>query len=73
MLHISDVNLGDTHLVAFDTASGREQGDDYVALIIAQQRDRKGNLSGIKLSALNQGLKRLCKGAMEMKGNIVPL
>ena len=39
-----------------------------MCLIIAQHRDRKNNLSGIKLEALSEGLQRLYKAAIKHKG-----
>ena len=40
-----------------------------LALIVAQERDKRSNkLSGIKLSALETGLKKVCKVALEKKG-----
>ena len=41
-----------------------------VALIVAQSRDRQNRLSGIKLTSLSLGLKRIALAAKKMKGNI---
>lgn len=40
-----------------------------VALIVAQSRDRKNRLSGIQLTGLSQGLKRVAMAAKKMKGS----
>lgn len=39
-----------------------------LALIVAQERDRANNLSGIHLSALDQGLKKIYLAAKRRKG-----
>lgn len=41
-----------------------------VALIVAQSRDRQNRLSGIKLTSLSLGLKRIALAAKKTKGNI---
>ena len=64
-----DLSLGDAHLIPL--ASEEEAtsiGGQYVCLIVAQHRDKRAGLSGIKLSALSQGLQKLCKAATQMKG-----
>ena len=40
-----------------------------LALIVAQHRDRKNILSGIKLTALSHGLQRVYKAAKHKRGN----
>lgn len=39
-----------------------------LALIVAQERDRANNLSGIHLSALDEGLKKIYVAARKRKG-----
>lgn len=39
-------------------------------MIVAQSRDRQNRLSGIKLTSLSLGLKRIALAAKKMKGNI---
>lgn len=39
-----------------------------LALIVAQERDRANNLSGIHLSALDEGLKKIYVAAKKRKG-----
>lgn len=41
-----------------------------LALIVAQQRDKANNLSGIFLSALDEGLKKIYKAAKRTKGAV---
>ncbi|KAJ8017759.1 Chromodomain-helicase-DNA-binding protein 1-like [Holothuria leucospilota] len=65
---MKDLALGDAHLVSMDDRVSRDTGNDYVALIVAQHRDRNNTVSGIKLTALDQGLQRIYKMAKEKKG-----
>ncbi|XP_019639122.1 PREDICTED: chromodomain-helicase-DNA-binding protein 1-like [Branchiostoma belcheri] len=67
---MKDLALGDAHLIAVDDRESRTKGSDMVALIVAQDRDRNNKLSGIKLSALNQGLVRICTAARRMKASV---
>ncbi|CAH1226693.1 CHD1L [Branchiostoma lanceolatum] len=67
---MKDLALGDAHLIAVDDKESRSKGSDMVALIVAQNRDRNNRLSGIKLSALNQGLVRICTAAKRMKASV---
>lgn len=41
-----------------------------LALIVAQQRDKGGNLSGIRLTALEEGLKKIYAAAKKNKGTV---
>ncbi|XP_030837594.1 chromodomain-helicase-DNA-binding protein 1-like isoform X1 [Strongylocentrotus purpuratus] len=65
-----DLNLGDAHLVPIDDVVSREAGKDWVALIVAQHRDKNNHLSGIKLTALDKGLQRLYKAAKKCNGTV---
>ncbi|PIK37992.1 putative chromodomain-helicase-DNA-binding protein 1-like [Apostichopus japonicus] len=67
---MKDLALGDTHLVPIDERVSRDEGNDYVALIVAQHRDRNSSVSGIKLTALDQGLRRIYKIAKEKKASV---
>lgn len=67
---MKDLKLGDAHLVAVDDRESRKDGHDYVALIVAQSRDRKNRLSGILLTSLGQGLKRVAVAAKNMKATV---
>ncbi|KAK3608755.1 hypothetical protein CHS0354_005846 [Potamilus streckersoni] len=62
---MKDLELGDCHLFPMDYKEV-----DMLGLIIAQHRDRKNNLSGIHLSALSQGLKRIFHVAKSRKGSV---
>lgn len=44
-----------------------------LALVVAQSRDRDGQLSGVKLSALSTGLKRVAKVAKKRAGKTLPV
>ncbi|OXB68897.1 hypothetical protein ASZ78_005334 [Callipepla squamata] len=56
---MKDLQLGGTLLFPIDDKKLRKKGQDLLALIVAQHRDRSNNLSGIKLSALEKGLKKI--------------
>ncbi|RLV99065.1 hypothetical protein DV515_00010278 [Chloebia gouldiae] len=56
---MKDVELGGTLLFPINDKKSRKKGQDLLALIVAQHRDRSNNLSGIKLSALEKGLKKI--------------
>ena len=43
-----------------------------MALIVAQSRDRKNQLSGILLTSLSQALMRVSSAAKKLKGDIMP-
>ncbi|CAH3042058.1 unnamed protein product [Porites evermanni] len=67
---MKDLKLGDAHLVPVDDRENRKDGHDYVALIVAQSRDRKNRLSGILLTSLSQGLQRVAVAAKKMKASV---
>ncbi|KAI0219754.1 Chromodomain-helicase-DNA-binding protein 1-like [Lamellibrachia satsuma] len=67
---MKDLALGDVHLVAIDDRVSRDGGHDYCALIVAQHRGRQNNLSGIKLTALSEGLMKLYKAARDKKASV---
>ncbi|CAH3149874.1 unnamed protein product [Porites lobata] len=67
---MKDLKLGDAHLVPVDDRESRKDGQDYVALIVAQSRDRKNRLSGILLTSLSQGLQRVAVAAKKMKATV---
>ncbi|XP_074642312.1 chromodomain-helicase-DNA-binding protein 1-like isoform X2 [Tubulanus polymorphus] len=68
---MKDLALGDCHIMEIDDIESRSDGKDWCALIVAQHRDRKNRLSGIKLSALSQGLQRIYKAAKGKKDTII--
>ncbi|XP_078362236.1 chromodomain-helicase-DNA-binding protein 1-like isoform X2 [Oculina patagonica] len=67
---MKDLKLGDAHLVSVDDQECRKDGHDYVALIVAQSRDRQNRLSGIILTSLSQGLQRIAVVAKKMKATV---
>ncbi|BFZ16162.1 hypothetical protein BsWGS_19201 [Bradybaena similaris] len=68
---MKDLALGDCHLIPIDDIESREEGHDLLALIVAQQRDKRSNkLSGIKLQALQLGLRRVYKAAKDLKASV---
>ncbi|XP_068681305.1 chromodomain-helicase-DNA-binding protein 1-like isoform X2 [Montipora foliosa] len=67
---MKDLKLGDAHLVSVDDQERRKDGHDYVALIVAQSRDRKNQLSGILLTSLSQALMRVSSAAKKLKATV---
>ncbi|XP_038057160.1 chromodomain-helicase-DNA-binding protein 1-like [Patiria miniata] len=65
-----DLALGDAHLIGIDDKMSRSKGKDMVSLIVAQHRDKRNNLSGIKLYALNQGLQRVYRAAKKHNASV---
>lgn len=51
-----DLALGDCHLIPLDEDPDKVEHEDWLALIIAQHRDKRNHLSGIKIPALREGL-----------------
>ncbi|XP_043368248.1 chromodomain-helicase-DNA-binding protein 1-like isoform X2 [Dermochelys coriacea] len=67
---MKDVALGRTLLFPIDDKESRNKGQDLLALIVAQHRDRSNNLSGIKLSALEEGLKKISLAAKKRNASV---
>nr|XP_023656657.1 chromodomain-helicase-DNA-binding protein 1-like [Paramormyrops kingsleyae] len=67
---MKDLELGHVLLFPIDDKESRMDGQDQLALIIAQQRDRSNNLSGIRLSALEDGLKKIYKVAKRKNASV---
>ncbi|XP_039600898.1 chromodomain-helicase-DNA-binding protein 1-like isoform X1 [Polypterus senegalus] len=67
---MKDLRLGSVLLFPIDEKECRDTGQDQLALIVAQQRDKANNLSGIKLSALEEGLKKIAKVAKRKKASV---
>ncbi|XP_022305018.2 chromodomain-helicase-DNA-binding protein 1-like isoform X2 [Crassostrea virginica] len=68
---MKDVSIGDCHLISIDDKEDSSDTEDWVCLIIAQHRDKRNNsLSGIKLSALKEGLKMVYKLARARKASV---
>ncbi|XP_061593050.1 chromodomain-helicase-DNA-binding protein 1-like isoform X2 [Cololabis saira] len=67
---LSDLDLGKVLLFPIDDKQSRLDGQDQLALIVAQQRDRSNNLSGIFLTALDEGLKKIYVAAKKCKASV---
>ncbi|XP_046553776.1 chromodomain-helicase-DNA-binding protein 1-like [Haliotis rubra] len=63
---MKDLALGDCHLVCLDA----EDCHEWLTLLIAQHRDKRNNLSGIKLSALRVGLEKIHSVAKKHKASV---
>ncbi|XP_070597974.1 chromodomain-helicase-DNA-binding protein 1-like isoform X3 [Erythrolamprus reginae] len=67
---MKDLTLGGTLLFCIDDKESRNKGTDLLALIVAQHRDNSNNLSGIKLPALEKGLKKIYQEAKKRNASI---
>ncbi|XP_029434009.1 chromodomain-helicase-DNA-binding protein 1-like isoform X2 [Rhinatrema bivittatum] len=67
---MKDLVLGGVLLFPIDDKKSRNQGHDLLALIVAQHRDRSKNLSGIKLAALEEGLKKIYLAAKRRNASV---
>ncbi|KAK3102784.1 hypothetical protein FSP39_013885 [Pinctada imbricata] len=68
--NMKDLSLGDCHLISMEDPENKEDKEDWLILIIAQHRDRKNNLSGIKLELLSNGLKKVHRLAMARNASV---
>uniref|UniRef100_A0A8C8XLA8 Chromodomain-helicase-DNA-binding protein 1-like n=1 Tax=Panthera leo TaxID=9689 RepID=A0A8C8XLA8_PANLE len=67
---MKDLNLGGVLLFPIDDKESRNKGQDLLALIVAQHRDRSNVLSGIKMAALEEGLKKIYLAAKKKKASV---
>uniref|UniRef100_A0A8D0YBK0 Chromodomain-helicase-DNA-binding protein 1-like n=1 Tax=Sus scrofa TaxID=9823 RepID=A0A8D0YBK0_PIG len=67
---MKDLSLGGVLLFPIDEKESRNKGQDLLALIVAQHRDRSNVLSGIKLAALEEGLKKIFIAARKKKASV---
>ncbi|XP_029988400.1 chromodomain-helicase-DNA-binding protein 1-like isoform X2 [Sphaeramia orbicularis] len=67
---MKDLDLGNVLLFPIDDKQSRLDGQDQLALIVAQQRDKANNLSGIFLTALDEGLKKIYAAARRNKASV---
>lgn len=67
---MKDLELGNVLLFPIDDKQSRMDGQDQLALIVAQQRDKANNLSGILLTALEEGLKKIYTAAKRSKASV---
>uniref|UniRef100_W5UIK8 Chromodomain-helicase-DNA-binding protein 1-like protein n=1 Tax=Ictalurus punctatus TaxID=7998 RepID=W5UIK8_ICTPU len=67
---MEDLELGSVLLFSIDDKQSRLSGRDYLALIVAQRRDKTNQLSGIHLNALDEGLKKIYRAAKQKKASV---
>ncbi|XP_076789108.1 chromodomain-helicase-DNA-binding protein 1-like isoform X1 [Arvicanthis niloticus] len=67
---MEDLSLGDVLLFPIDDKESRDKGQDLLALAVAQHRDRTNVLSGIKMAALEEGLKKIFLAAKKKKASV---
>ncbi|XP_037530299.1 chromodomain-helicase-DNA-binding protein 1-like [Nematolebias whitei] len=67
---MKDLELGNVLLFPMDDKQSQLDGQDRLALIVAQQRDKSNNLSGILLSALDKGLNKIYTAAKRSKASV---
>ncbi|XP_036426586.1 LOW QUALITY PROTEIN: chromodomain-helicase-DNA-binding protein 1-like [Colossoma macropomum] len=67
---MEDLDLGNVLLFPIDDKQSRLSGRDHLALIVAQQRDKANNPSGIRLTALEEGLKKIYRAAKQKKASV---
>uniref|UniRef100_A0A3P8TMP7 Chromodomain helicase DNA binding protein 1-like n=1 Tax=Amphiprion percula TaxID=161767 RepID=A0A3P8TMP7_AMPPE len=67
---MKDLDLGNVLLFPINDKQSRPSGQDQLALIVAQQRDKANNLSGIFLTALDEGLKKIYAAAKRKKASV---
>ncbi|XP_027722501.1 chromodomain-helicase-DNA-binding protein 1-like isoform X1 [Vombatus ursinus] len=67
---MKDLKLGGVLLFPIDDKESRSKGQDLLALIVAQHRDRFNALSGIKMAALDEGLKKISLAARKKKASV---
>nr|XP_054103518.1 chromodomain-helicase-DNA-binding protein 1-like isoform X2 [Callithrix jacchus] len=70
IVHCVDLSLGGVLLFPIDDKESRNKGQDLLALIVAQHRDRSNVLSGIKMAALEDGLKKIFLAAKKKKASV---
>ncbi|KAM6217138.1 chromodomain-helicase-DNA-binding protein 1-like [Rhynchocyon petersi] len=67
---MKDLTLGGVLLFPIDDKESRNKGRDLLALIVAQHRDRSNVLSGIKMAALEEGLRKIFLAAKKKKASV---
>ncbi|XP_029004426.1 chromodomain-helicase-DNA-binding protein 1-like [Betta splendens] len=67
---MKDLDIGNVLLFPIDDKQSRLVGKDQLALIVAQQRDKANNLSGILLTALDEGLQKIHAAAKRQKASV---
>uniref|UniRef100_A0AAV2L2A4 E3 ubiquitin ligase TRAF3IP2 n=1 Tax=Knipowitschia caucasica TaxID=637954 RepID=A0AAV2L2A4_KNICA len=67
---MKDLQLGNVLLFPIDDKQSRIDGQDQLALIVAQKRDKNNSLSGILLTALEEGLRKIYTAAKGKKVSV---
>ncbi|XP_056269949.1 chromodomain-helicase-DNA-binding protein 1-like [Pseudoliparis swirei] len=67
---MKDLEVGSVLLLSIDDKQSRLDGRDQLALIVAQRRDEHNKLSGILLTALDDGLKKIHAAAKRHKASV---
>lgn len=67
---MEDLFLGDCHMIPMEDMHKGSGKSYWLGLIIAQHRDRKNNLSGIKLASLATGLDKVYQVAKKKKASV---
>ncbi|KAJ7993577.1 hypothetical protein DPEC_G00273840 [Dallia pectoralis] len=67
---MKDLKLGSVLMFPVDDKQSRLDGHDQVALIVAQHRGKDNSLSGIHLSALEEGLKKIYRAVKTCKASV---
>lgn len=67
---MKDLSLGDVLLFPIDDKESRDKGQDLLALVVAQHRDRTNVLSGIKMAALEEGLRKILLAAKKKRASV---
>ncbi|XP_077391159.1 chromodomain-helicase-DNA-binding protein 1-like [Festucalex cinctus] len=67
---MKDLDLGNVLFFPIDDKQSRLDGNDHLALIVAQQRDKANKLSGIFLTALDEGLRKIHAAAKRNKASV---
>nr|XP_019935975.1 PREDICTED: chromodomain-helicase-DNA-binding protein 1-like [Paralichthys olivaceus] len=67
---MKDLDLGNVLLFPIDDKQSRLDGQDQLALIVSQQRNKANILSGILLTALDEGLKKIYTAAKRHKASV---
>nr|XP_057929759.1 chromodomain-helicase-DNA-binding protein 1-like isoform X2 [Doryrhamphus excisus] len=67
---MKDLDLGSVLFFPINDKQSRLDGSDHLALIVAQQRDKANKLSGIFLTALDEGLKKIHTAAKRNKASV---
>ncbi|XP_048207852.1 chromodomain-helicase-DNA-binding protein 1-like [Perognathus longimembris pacificus] len=67
---MQDLSLGGVLLFPIDDKESRDKGQDLLALVVAQHRDRTNTLSGIRMAALEEGLRKIYVAAKKKKASV---